>query len=365
MGLGLYEKAKRWEEQFVNWIEADFSDRLWRAAMNHKLRKQYMQGKPAISPSDKRDVMAYWAPYTTKFNVNWHQFYACCSGKPDVRYIPDDLYYTAINHTFNNKRDSSSIADKNYLDKWFPQVKHAKVILRKINGIYYDQDYQILSEKEALSSCANHQELVIKPSLASHSGANIVFWQATEGESFAQAIQTKGKNLIVQEPIIQHAVLANLHPYSVNTIRSMTLLIDGKAHHLSSVLRMGINGSRVDNAGAGGLVCGIRPDGQLKDVAYSLQGVRYEQHPQGAVFEECTVPAYKQVIELVCKMQEQMANFRMISWDFTIDQAGEPVFIEANLQSGGSNVHQYCNGPLFGDLTERVLAEVFGSLGEE
>lgn len=52
-------------------------------------------------------------------------------------------------------------------------------------------------------------------------------------------------------------------------------------------------------------------------------------------------------------------HFRLVSWDVAICEDGEPMLIEANMRKGGINLNQFNNGPLFGDLTERVLDEVF------
>ena len=49
----------------------------------------------------------------------------------------------------------------------------------------------------------------------------------------------------------------------------------------------------------------------------------------------------------------------MVSWDFAIDEKGEPILIEMGTSFGGLNFHQICNGPVFGDMTEDVLKEVF------
>ena len=48
-----------------------------------------------------------------------------------------------------------------------------------------------------------------------------------------------------------------------------------------------------------------------------------------------------------------------MSWDIAIDEDGNPVLIEANMRKGSVNFHQFNNGPLFGELTERVLNEIF------
>ena len=49
----------------------------------------------------------------------------------------------------------------------------------------------------------------------------------------------------------------------------------------------------------------------------------------------------------------------MISWDFAVDINAEPILIEINLRFQGINGGQLCNGPLFGDLTDEILREVF------
>ena len=55
-----------------------------------------------------------------------------------------------------------------------------------------------------------------------------------------------------------------------------------------------------------------------------------------------------------------MVSFsRLISWDFAIDENGEPMLIEMNISYGELDFHQLCNGPIFGDKTEDVLNEVF------
>jgi hypothetical protein len=62
---------------------------------------------------------------------------------------------------------------------------------------------------------------------------------------------------------------------------------------------------------------------------------------------------------MIRTLHARLGHFRLVYWDVAIDEAGEPVLIESNLRTGGLNVIQYNNGPLFGDLTEKVLTEVY------
>ncbi len=139
----------------------------------------------------------------------------------------------------------------------------------------------------------------------------------------------------------------------------MTLLLNNKINVLPPVLRMGINHSHVDNQSSGGIVCGINPDGRLKSCAFSEHGVRYDRHPQGFVFQDCVVPSLDESIEMVTRLAQRFPDFRLIAWDIAIGEDAEPILIEANLSCGGIDLMQHNNGPLFGDLTDDVLRDVF------
>ena len=71
------------------------------------------------------------------------------------------------------------------------------------------------------------------------------------------------------------------------------------------------------------------------------------------------IPSYVKVVEKAKELHRRIGDFRVISWDFAVDEAGEPVFIEMNLKYGGTKYHQLVRGPLFGDRTEKILNDVY------
>lgn len=152
-----------------------------------------------------------------------------------------------------------------------------------------------------------------------------------------------------------------MNPTSLNTIRVISLFFKGKIHILSSVLRIGTSGSRVDNASAGGIVVGIDNKGCLKEYAYgSKKRVVYKNHPDsGIIFKGYEVPKFEDIIKIIERESINYPHFRLISWDFAINENGDVIFIEFNLKNGQLDIHQLTNGPLFGDLTDEVLEEVF------
>ena len=100
----------------------------------------------------------------------------------------------------------------------------------------------------------------------------------------------------------------------------------------------------------------------MRKWAYGCYGGRVDKHPtSNLVFEGHEIPGYSKVLEAVKKLHCQMPYFRLISWDFSVDEEEEPVLIEANFKYGALDFHQFGNGPLFGEDTEKILAEVFGN----
>jgi len=63
---------------------------------------------------------------------------------------------------------------------------------------------------------------------------------------------------------------------------------------------------------------------------------------------------------MVKKAHPMVPHFRLVSWDICIEEDGEPILLEANLCRGSLDVHQYNNGPLFGEDTKKILDEIFG-----
>lgn len=207
-----------------------------------------------------------------------------------------------------------------------------------------------------------NDEAICKPSRESGSGQSIQFWntQKQSGE-IQEFLKTSKDASIIQKVLNQHPDLDLVHKGSINSLRICSLLMKDGVHILSSCLRMGVDKARIDNVTAGGISVGIFSDGTMDEFAYNyFTGERTKVHPQGFVFKGQKVPSYDRAVELVMAAHPIIPNFRLVSWDIAIDDVGDPVLIEANMRKGGINLNQFSNGPLFGELTEQVLDEVFG-----
>lgn len=293
--------------------------------------------------------------------VKYAWYYASQNGIHDPRYIPNNLYYTKIDQYFNDRKLGWGFNDKNYYSKIFAGIPQPKTVVRKIKGLLFDGDYCQITIDEAIALIASEPEVICKPTLETGSGRGIRFWNTQKDVEEIKALLENAEeaDYAVQAILTQHSELARVHKDSINTLRICSILMDDGVHILSSVLRMGTGGARVDNATAGGISIGIQADGSLNKYAYTYYtGERFDKHPQGLTFEGFVVPSYEKAIALVKKAHPVIAHFRLVSWDIAIGEDDEAILVEANMRNGGINLHQFSNGPLFGALTERVLDEV-------
>lgn len=326
-----------------------------------KYLHKYLNKEKKLTSEQKKQVKDFWKKYK-RISPVWCRYYSVQNGIFDPRYIPNTLYYTKIDQHFNNRKLGWGFNDKNYYSKIFEGIKQPVVLVRIINGVLLDEEYNLLDVSSAMEIMAREQEVICKPSQETGSGRDITFWRTdSDAEEIRSFLSERKGDYIIQRVIKQHPELDKVHKGSVNTVRIASILLDDGVHILSSTLRMGVGKSRVDNVTAGGISCGILPDGILKKYAHAYYtGESFDKHPQGLVFEGFKVPGYDNAVELVKKAAQRIPHFRLVSWDIAIDESGEAVFIEANMRKGGINLHQFDNGPLFGELTDKVLDEVFG-----
>lgn len=344
---------------FFDGIETFAANRISDIQEERNLRK-YIDKDALLTPEQEQQVRNFWAPYC-KVSPKWALYYSSKNGKFDPRYIPNTLYYTKIDQHFNSRKLGYGFNDKNYYSRMFPNVKQPITVVRNIGGLFFDENYKQINTVEAQRRISLVPEVIVKPSQESGSGRGIRFIKREQTSEIKKMLIDKSQsNYIVQEIVRQHPALEKIHVGSLNTIRVCTILLEDGVHVLSVVLRMGVDESRIDNVTAGGISAAIKMDGTLDKYAYTYYtGERFERHPQGFIFDGYEVPEFSKVINTVKVLAQSIGCFRLVSWDMGVDEEGDAVLIEANMRKGGINLHQFDNGPLFGDLTQRILDEVF------
>ena len=322
-----------------------------------------------LTAEEKAEAVLFYKNITGKtVNTVYHNYLKDKSGVFYKEYIPEDLYYNYIDRYYNNTREARFLDNKCYYDYLFAGIAMPQTYLKRLNGIWFDADGLPLDREGVEAVLRRFPAMFIKAATNSYGGKGVYYVSDASGDVISQFWEAVAKikvDIVVQEPLKQHAALARVNESSVNTIRVLSLLrLDGSVKIYSIILRMGIAGAKVDNASSGGITCGADSLGRCTEVGYYSyvnEGKKLPNHPtSGVPFKDIVIPCMDKVIDFVRKAALRIPHFRLVSWDIALREDGEPVLIEANFFDGEIDFHQLNNGPLFGEDTEAILREVFG-----
>lgn len=283
-------------------------------------------------------------------------------------YVPADYYAFEIEAKMNREFKCFCL-EKNVFERLFSNcgIAMPETVLRCMNNIYLDAHYNLVDDLERVCNSIR-EDIIVKPSVEACCGAGIRKYSFTdstlhlsgeESEEFdIEKINRYYKgDFLIQKIVKQNAEIAKFHPYSLNTIRvfSYRSVRTNEVHITAAMLRMGINGSYLDNASIDGIACGIEENGTLMKYAFDQFGNYYDCHPTTkSKFEDFTIPSFSRVIESVKRLANILPHQRLIGWDFGIDHDGNPVLIELNIGTG-TWMLQIANGrPLFGAFSQEV-----------
>lgn len=321
-----------------------------------------------LSKKQVNEINTFYNPYIKVSSIS-HNYYTEKTGFFYKEYIPEDIYFCYIDPYFNPPEAAKWIDNKCYYSMLFPNTKMPECVALRLNGLWYVGDRitgKIVEPSTITSILEQQKEVFVKVARESYGGKGVKYLCKNEANyitEFWDFINNTEEDIVVQKVIVQHPELSTINPSSVNTLRFFSILYEKEVKIYSIILRMGIHGAKVDNASSGGITCGVELDGKLKHFgyySYSQSGKRMTVHPtSGIPFDSVVVPSLDKAIEMVKRLHPYLPHFRMVSWDIAIDQDGDPVLIEANLNRGEIDFHQLNNGPLFGEDTEMVLNEVF------
>lgn len=325
------------------------------------LKRKKNGGFAKLSRKQKKEIKDYWKQFDKKINTDWVAYFYGLSGIYDYRYIPESYYYSEIQPYLNNQKIGWALSDKNIMSQIF-NAKMPKTVARKIDNQFFSCDYEVLSYQETLDRIVAERRVILKPAKDTYGGEGILFWDETKTIDELRDYLNDSNDLIIQEIIEQHSNLSKYHKNSLNTIRIVTLKTEADIVVLNSLLRMGVNDSKIDNFSAGGIIANLYKDGSLFPENIQANGESITVHPTSKVkFDKKKVINYKGIVESAKIQHKRVPYFKMIAWDYAIDINEEPILIEANYPSGQLDFHQLNKGSIFGKYTDYVLREVYKS----
>jgi len=315
---------------------------------------------PSINEARK-----YWQKYNIKLNPKGHAFCASLNNIHSSRYIPDNIFYNHIMPSLNNNNLAEAYNDKNMYDVFMQDIKMPKTIMRCMHGNLHDAEYNFLNIRDYSNSLPNKEvDCFIKPTIDSGSGKNIKKCKIRDGKIFVDEILQDVNKLrssyagefIIQEGMDQSSILSDIYPYSINTIRSMSLRYENKIVVLSNLPKFGNNKNYVDNTGAGGVVCGIDHHGILTEFGYDSKMNKIFEHPfTRKPFKKIILPNIFDLEKIIIQGHERLQHFDLVAWDIALDNLNQYVLIEYNLLSPGLDYHQVINGPIFEKYLDGIL----------
>lgn len=275
-------------------------------------------------------------------------------------FVSDALYQTEILPRLNKVNytkigqlyEDRLFADKNYQDMSANYIRYPDIIVRNIEGEFYDIGFHHISKTAALDLCKNYQELVFKKSIETGHGRGV---RTVEQKDYSAVMDHLGKNYVVQKIMKQHMSLEYYNASSVNVIRITSLFWRGMVYILGGILRVGAPGNFCDHTSENGghpLIIPIDEGGRLGrtaidcDRGYVYENVRGKEI-KGSIFR------YLEMKEAVKKQHMKYPFMGIIGWDLMLDEDGNIRCIEYNSGCPGIVQSQFALGPIFAQTTER------------
>ncbi|MCL2782902.1 MAG: hypothetical protein FWD80_02880, partial [Propionibacteriaceae bacterium] len=200
-------------------------------------------------------------------------------------------------------------------------------------GKFIDRDsYQPNQGVEELQRfMAKHQSFIVKP-VDGLGGHKVELLQASDivaVDEFHRKLSDE--RLFMEQVVVQHPDMAKLAPASCNTVRVMTLGVNGKSRIIFAVARVGNGVSNVDNFHQGGMAIKVDIEtGRLIGNAFNKVDTQFERHPMtGIKFDGYQLPNWPTVRQIVLEAALISENIMVVGWDVAITPTGA-TFIEGN-----------------------------------
>ncbi len=272
----------------------------------------------------------YWIDYLTDFviygtSLNDYFAYGFYKLKPNGKneWITYRRYHK-IQDLLNDKNDIDILRDKSKFNVRFSEfVKRESCVFSE------------MTVDEFKSFFAKHHTVFVKDT-QSYRGRGISSY--TDGDIdldklYKELQETKSVYLL--EPKIKEIKsLEDFHPWSINTIRIVTVYDDKKdvVHFMNARIRMGNNKRNVDNFHASGIGANIDIEtGIINSIGYDMFENTYIKHPlTGKQIIGFQIPYWEECKKFAEKAAKHLPSVRYVGWDIVIMENGEFLLIEGN-----------------------------------
>lgn len=332
-----------------------------------KFYKNIISNNPILGEyaEGEEDWLCKWRKYDKNLSPFAFRIFSRYIG-PDMNIFPMELCATLVEPVFNPYKYIDFYSDKNAFDLIFSELM-PETLLRNVNGKFLTKYYDFIdsSNIDSFISKIDRDCVILKPTCASSGDGVSIFYR--NGEKFCNKkgdILNEtflnlhyGQNFILQECFRQSDFTVRFNPSSVNTIRIGTYRdLKGQIHILRAIMRIGANGSEVDNAHAGGMFCGIDDDGRIGNYVCDQYGNRAIEF-NDVIFENnnFVVPNYELIKATVLNVAKKIIHHDLIAFDVVLDKENNPKLLEINVGGFSGWLFQFTSGTQFREYTDDIV----------
>ncbi|ENM5864025.1 hypothetical protein NTE21_004039, partial [Vibrio mimicus] len=262
-------------------------------------------------------------------------------------YIPSYYFYKIIYPHYDDiKKTILVLENKTIMKDMFHglNIPTSKTILIKRDDCFFDSVNNKLEDAFVELNGCLARNIFIKPT-DGRGGKGILIGEKINSHYMCDDsvvdvffLRDLDGDYIIEEAIEQHDDISDIYELSVNTLRAVTLRKKTAEVELIAVtLRMGINGRKIDNGSAGGILIGIdlNTGMALNNFAkYEYGEEKFYHHPDsGFAFSEVRIPNWAIIKNGIIDSAKKINSINLIGWDVAVTNTGF-LMIEANTLLG-------------------------------
>ena len=328
------------------------------------LKRQGFENKKAVG---EEEYMAKWKMLCKKVEPYSYRFFChYCGNTPNI--IPEDIGRSYVETVLNPPVLRPAYSDKNVFPRIIGEGHMPKTLICRINGgTLLDKDFR-QADRELKCYIGDTEALVLKPSVGSCSGRGVILFRK-EGEIFLSSDKSQilsrdfllsyGRDFCLQEAVRQHEFMSGLCSTSVNTIRISLYrsVKDEKSYVTAAIVRIGQEGSFLDNAHAGGRFVRVQlKTGELGKFVMDQYGNRTTIW-NNLDFSKSNniIPCWKDVISFAEYVGSRIPHHRLLALDIALREDCKPILIEYNIDSFGYWAFMMTGQEVFGEYTDEII----------
>ncbi len=330
----------------------------------HYLALHHFENKRTEGEDAYLDKWKKLCPRVEPYSYRFFSHY--CGHTPNI--VPENIGHDIIEEILNPIQFRAAYEDKNLFPEIIGKEYVPRTIVCRINGSVLLDEKFLAADKDLAVYIGDVSALILKPTVGGCSGKGIIKFEKKGDEYISigdnrilskDFLMSYGTDFCLQESVVQHSFMSKFCLSSVNTIRLCLYrsVKDETCIVTAGIVRIGRNGSFVDNAHAGGMFIGVDvTTGVMGKFVIDQYGNKKDLW-NGVDFSKNTfvVPFWSDVLTLAEHVGCKLHHHRLIALDIALDQMGKPVLFEYNIGTMSYWLFMYTNQTAFAKYTDEVI----------